>query len=137
MLVHPVEERTHLFSMLFLHCQAAAVSMLLMEDDQEDSQEDICALADKADRCAASINCHQQLLPVSAATADDCEDGEEQPYTLSQRSQGGQNRPKGGRGGQCPQYNGGSIQQEPSRPVCAAITSSMVTRPTIAASIAA
>ena len=35
-------------------------------------------LADKANRCAASIHRHQQLLPVFAATADDTEDNEEQ-----------------------------------------------------------
>ena len=58
----------------------AAVRLQLTEDDQED----VCALANKADRCTASIHGHQQLLPVFATTADDCEDTEEQSdYTVA------------------------------------------------------
>ena len=69
---------------------------------------------------------HQQLLQVFAATADSCEDGEEQSdYSiaavgsnrggcLSQWSCGGLNHSKGGRGSQWPKHNGGSSQQEPS-----------------------
>ena len=53
--------------MLFLRRLPAAVCLQLTEDDHED----VCTLAYKADRCAASIHCHQQLLPVFAATADD------------------------------------------------------------------
>ena len=73
-LVYPGEERSRLFAMLFLRRLPAAVRLQLTEDDHED----VCALAVKADRCAASIHGHQQLLPVFAATADDCEDTEEQ-----------------------------------------------------------
>ena len=43
----------------------------------KDYHEDVRALANKADRYAASIHHHQQLLPVFAATADDCEASEE------------------------------------------------------------
>ena len=66
-LVHPGEERTRLFSMLFLRRLPAAVRLQLTEDDHED----VRSLADKADRCAASIHRHQQLLPVFAACAEE------------------------------------------------------------------
>ena len=59
--------------MLFLRRLPATVRLQLTEDDHED----VCALTNKADRCAASIHSHQQLLPVFTATADDCEDNEE------------------------------------------------------------
>ncbi len=122
-LVHPGEERTRLFAMLFLRRLPAAVRLQLTEDDHED----VRALADKADRCAASIHRHQQLLPVFAATADDTEDNEEQSdFTVAavgssrggrfnQRSRGGQSRSRGGRGGQRPQSSSSSSQQEPSQ----------------------
>ena len=117
-LVHPGEEWSRLFAMLFLRRLPAAVRLQLTEDNQED----IRALADKADRCAASIHRHQQLLPVF-----DCEDAEAQSDYLvatvgsfqggcfTQRSRGGQNRPKGGRGGQGPQSRNSSSLQEPSQ----------------------
>ena len=73
-LVHPGEEQTHLFSMLFLRPLPATVHLQLTEDDHED----VRALANNADRCAASILRHQQPLPVFAATAEDFEDSEEQ-----------------------------------------------------------
>ena len=104
--VYPGEEQSRLFAMLFLRCLPAAVHLQLTDDDHED----VRALADKADRCAASTHCHQQLLLVFTATTDDCEDNEQQSdYSVatvgssrgghfSQRSCGGQNRPKGGRG---------------------------------------
>ena len=60
--------------MLFL-CLPPAVCLQLTEDDHED----VRALANKADRYAASIHCQLQLLPVFAATADDCKDNKEQP----------------------------------------------------------
>ena len=121
-LVHPGEERTRLFSMLFLRRLPAAVRLQLTEDDHED----VRALADKADRCAASIHRHQQPLPVYAATAEDFESSEDQSDCAvaavgsfrggrpSQRSRGGANRSRGGRGGQRPQYSNNSSQQEPS-----------------------
>ena len=105
--------------MLFLRCLPAAVRLQLTEE--------VCALANKADRCAASIHPHQQLLPVFAATVDNCEDTEEksdypvsavgssQGNRFAQRSQGGQNHPKGGRGGQRPQSSNSSSLQEPSQ----------------------
>ena len=66
--------------MLFLRHLPAAVHLQLTEDDHED----VRALADKADRYAASIHHHQQLLPVFATTANDCEDTEEQSdYTVA------------------------------------------------------
>ena len=76
---------------------------------------------------SASIHRHQQLLPVFAATADDCEDNEEQSdYSVSvvgsyrggrssQWSHSGQNRPKCSRGSQRPQNSSSSSQQEPSQ----------------------
>ena len=109
--------------MLFLHRLPAAVHLQLTEDDHED----IRTLADKADRCTASIHRHQQLLPMFAAATDDCEDTEEQSdYTITavgssqggrfnQQSRGGQNRPKGGSGGQGPQSSNSSSPQEPSQ----------------------
>ena len=48
-LVHPGEERTRLFSMLFLRRLPPAVRLQLTEDDHED----VRALVEKADRCAA------------------------------------------------------------------------------------
>lgn len=122
-LVHPGEERTRLFAMLFLRRLPAAVRLQLTEDDHED----VRALADKADRCAASIHRHQQLLPVFAATADGTEDNEEQSdFTVAvvgssrggrfnQRSRGSQNRPRGGRGGQRSQSSSSSSHQELSQ----------------------
>ena len=121
-LVHPGEERTRLFSMLFLRRLPAAVRLQLTEDDHED----VRALADKADRCAASIHRHQQPLPVYAATAEDFESSEDQSDCAvaavgsfrggrpSQQSRSGANRSRGGRGGQRPQYSNNSSQQEPS-----------------------
>ena len=53
-LVHPGKEQTRLFSMLFLRCLPAAVRLQLTEDDHKN----VRALADKADRCAASIHRH-------------------------------------------------------------------------------
>ena len=122
-IVHPGEERTRLFSMLFLRRLPAAVHLQLTEDDLED----VRALADKADSCAASIHRHQQPLPVFAATAEDFEDSEEQSdFSVaavgtfrggrpSQRSRGGPNPPRGSRGSQRPQHNNNSFQQEPSQ----------------------
>ena len=107
-------------------CPWFLVRLQLTKDDHED----VRALADKADRCAPSIHRHQQLLPVFAANADNCQDNEEQSdYSVaavgssrggrfSQQSCGGQNRPKGGtggRGGKRPQISSTSSQQEPSQ----------------------
>ena len=103
-------------------CLPAAVRLQLTKEDHED----VPALADKADRCDASIHPHQQLLPVFTvtATADYTEDTEEQSnYTVAavgssrgghfnQWSRGGQNRP---RGGQRPQSGNSSSPQEPSQ----------------------
>ena len=52
-LVHPGEEWSHLFSLLFLHRLPAAVCLQLTKDDHKD----FCPLADKANRCAASSPC--------------------------------------------------------------------------------
>ena len=122
-LVHPGEERSRLFAMLFLRRLPAAVRLQLTKDDHED----VRALADKADRCATSIHRHQQLLPVFATTADDTEDNDEQSdFTVAavgssrggrfnQRSRGGQNRSRDGRSGQRPQSSSSSSQQDPSQ----------------------
>ena len=107
---HPGEERTRLFSMLFLRHLSAAVRLQLTKDDHED----VHILADKVDRCSASIHCQEQLVLESPTAVDDCEDEEEHSdYSItavssdkdgcfSQCSRGGQNCPKGGRGGQQP-----------------------------------
>ena len=135
--------------MLFLRRHPTAFCLQLTEDDQED----VRALADNVDRCAASIHQHLQLLPGSANTTDNCEDNNEPPdYSVMavgsnrggcfpQWSCGGQNRPKSGRGSQRPQFNGGSRSPAspswPSRLVCAATTSYTATRPTTVAATAA
>ena len=133
-LVYPGEERSRLFAMLFLHRLTPAVRLQFTEDDYED----VRALAEKADRCAASIHCHQQLIPVFATTTGDCEDSEEQPdYPItavgsyrfgrsSQWSRGGQNWPKGGRGPRtaaAPPSRSPASPSWPSRLVYAATTS--------------
>ena len=121
-LIHPREKQSRLFAMLFMRRFPAAVRLQLSENTHEDGR----ALADKTDRCTASIHSHQQFLPVSAATFDDCEVKDDQPdYSIAVGSNkagcffpwshGGQNCPKGGRGGQHPQLNCGSSKQEPSQ----------------------
>ena len=76
-----------------------------------------------ADRCAASIHHRQQLLLVFAATADDCEDNEEQS-DLSVPAVGSYRgwsllvvlrRPAPPHRRQRPQYSSNSSQQEPSQ----------------------
>ena len=63
-LVRPGEERIHLFALLFLRRLPAPVRLLLTEDDHED----VRALAEKADRCAASLHKQQSnLFNVNAA----------------------------------------------------------------------
>ena len=73
-LVYPGVERSRLCSMRFYAALPATVPLQLTEDDHEG----VSGLADKADRCAASIHRHQQLLPVLATTTKDCEDSKEQ-----------------------------------------------------------
>ena len=74
-LVHPGKERTRLFSMLFLRHLPPAIRLQLTEDDHED----VRALAEKADRCAASIHRHQQAAaPIFSATNDNSSEMEEQ-----------------------------------------------------------
>ena len=112
-LVHPGEERTRLFSMLFLCHLPPAVRLQLTEDDHEDVQ----ALAEKADCCAASIHHHQQTAsPIFSATTDNTTEVEEQEeFSVTavrsgrgsrgaQRGCGSQNRSgRPGRGSQRPQ----------------------------------
>ena len=105
-LVHPGKERTRLFAMLFLRCLPPAVRLQLTEDDHED----VRALAEKADRCAASIHCQQASAPIFSATADDSPDAEDQEEIAvaevgsSLSGQGGQRgRPRNNRNGQRPQ----------------------------------
>ena len=74
-LVHPGEERTRLFAMLFLRRLPPAVHLQLTEDDHED----VRALAEKADCCAASIHRHQQsATQIFSAAANNNQDVEEQ-----------------------------------------------------------
>ena len=109
-LVHPGEERTRL---------------QLTEDDHED----VRALAEKADRCAASIHRHQQTAsPIFSATTDNTPEVEEQEeFSVTavgsgrggrgaQRGRGGQNRSgRPGRGGQRPQQ----LQPNSTQPAAA------------------
>lgn len=64
-LVTPGDERTNLFALIFLRRLPAAVRLLLTEDDHND----VRALAEKADRCAASM--HRQLAPIAAVAPDE------------------------------------------------------------------
>ena len=63
-LVHPGKERTRLFAMLFLRRLPPPVRLQLTEDVHEDVRE----LAEKADRCAASIHRQQASAPIFSAT---------------------------------------------------------------------
>ena len=124
-LVHPGEERTRLFSMLFLRRLPPAVRLQLTEDDHEDMR----ALAEKADRCAASIHRHQQTAsPIFSATTDNTPEVEEQEEFWetavgsgrggcgAQCGRGGQNRSgRPGRGGQRPQQ----LQPNSTQPAAA------------------
>ena len=65
-LVHPGEESTRLFALLFLRRLPAAVRLLLTED----AHTDVRALAGKADRCVASLH-HSQQLSVAAVLQPD------------------------------------------------------------------
>ena len=124
-LVHPGEERTCLFSMLFLRRLSPAVRLQLTEDDHED----VRALAEKADRCAASIHRHQQTAsPIFSATTDNTPEVEEQEeFSVTavgsgrggrgaQRGRGSQKRSgRPGRGGQRPQQ----LQPNSTQPAAA------------------
>ena len=124
-LVHPGEERTRLFSMLFLRRLPPAVRLQLTEDDHED----VRALAEKADRCAASIHRHQQTAsPIFSATTDNTPEVEEQEeFSVTavgsgrgghsaQRGRGGQNRSgRPGCGSQRPQQ----LQPNSAQPAAA------------------
>ena len=60
--------------MLFLRHLPPAIRLQLTEDDHED----VRALAEKADRCAASIHRHQQAAaPIFSATNDNSSEVEE------------------------------------------------------------
>ena len=111
-LVHPGEGRTRLFAMLFLRRLPPAVRLQLTEDDHED----LSALAEKADHCAASIHHHQQSASqIFSATADNTPETEEQEeFSVAavgagcggrggQHGCSGQNRPRGGQNRPCPQ----------------------------------
>ena len=52
-LAKPGEEKTQLFTMLFLHCISAKVCILLIEDDRNNLR----ALAEKADCCSVLLAC--------------------------------------------------------------------------------
>jgi len=69
-LVQPGEEKTKLFAMLFLRKLPPAVRVQLTEDDHTDLR----ALAEKADRCAASLPRHV-LEQSSVAVVDQLPDG--------------------------------------------------------------
>ena len=77
-LVHPGDERTNLFSLIFLRRLPAAVRVLLTEDDQED----IRALAEKADRCAASLHRSQLHSVAAVSPSEDYEDPEQEGATV-------------------------------------------------------
>ena len=68
-LVEPGEEKTKLFAMLFLRRLPPAVRVQLTEDDHTDLR----AMAEKADRCAASLARHADSSLV-ASVEDSSED---------------------------------------------------------------
>ena len=145
-LVHPGEERTRLFSMLFLRRLPPAVRLQLTEDDHED----VRALAEKADRCAASIHRHQQTAsPIFSATTDNTPEVKEQEEFLVTAVGSG----RGSRGAQGSQDAAASAPSssstQPSPPpltprislqgrhlACAGRISVTATRPTAAAATA-
>lgn len=68
-LVDPGEEKTKLFAMLFLRRLPAAVRVQLTEDDHTDLR----ALAEKADRCAASLlKQSAEIAAVAEAAEEEC-----------------------------------------------------------------
>ena len=123
---------------------SAAVRLQLTEDNHED----VHALADKADRCAASIHRHQQLLPVFTTTADNCEDTEEQsnyPVAAVGFSRGGRfsQGPKAAKSAPKAAEAASGLSpapalpcRSPSRLASAATTSSKARRPTTGAATA-
>ena len=96
-LVKPGEEKTQLFAMLFMRRLPAQVRVQLTEDDHTDLR----ALAEKADRCAATLARKAAPAVISAVTSN-VEDGEE-PTTATisavsstnQRGNGGGNKKTG------------------------------------------
>ena len=96
--VHPGDERSRLFAMLFLRRLPAAIRLQLTEDDHKDLR----ALAEKADRCAASIHRHQQLLPIAATGfTEDPEFQEQEDISVSAVGSG-----QGRRNSGCSRGNG-------------------------------
>lgn len=116
-LVKPGDEKTNLFSLIFLRRLPAAVRLQLTEDDHED----VRALAQKADRCAASLHKHQgQLISAVGATEDaDPVELELAPVAAVRAARGGGNQRRnnrGGRGGRPAgqnQQSGQQAQQDP------------------------
>ena len=104
-LVRPGEERSHLFAMLFLRRLPAPIRLLLTEDDHEDVQ----ALAEKADRCAASLHKQQvgslcsSMAALSIGDASEVSDGGD--FSIAALSSGRQ------RGGFQRQQSGGRQQR--------------------------
>ena len=109
--------------MLFLRRLPPAVRLQLTEDDHED----VRALAEKADCCAASIHRHQQsATQIFSATADNNQEVEEQEdFSVAavesgrgghsrQRGRSGQNRPRGGQN--CPQQQQQSSSAATDKP---------------------
>lgn len=106
-LVPPGEEKTKLFAMLFLRRLPAAVRVQLTEDDFTDLR----ALAEKADRCAASLakQAHESSVHAAVAALSLEEDGGEEaaefPVAAFGASRGRPNSRGGGNGGR---RNGGN-----------------------------
>lgn len=94
----PGEEKSHLFAMLFLRRLPAAVRLQLTEDDHQD----VRALADKADRCAASLH-RQQPVHIQAVlpSADEPDPGAASINAVNIGGRGAQ------RGGSCGRNNRG------------------------------
>ena len=78
-LVQPGDERTNLFALIFLRRLPAAVRLLLTEDNTED----VRALADKADRCAASLHKSQPHTVAAVAPGEEYEDSSQEEATIS------------------------------------------------------
>ena len=110
-LVKPGDERTNLFALIFLRRLPAAVRLQLTEDDPGD----VRALADKADRCAASLHKSQAHMVAAVAAVEDMElsDQEGAPVSAVRPARGdNKKRGRGGRGGKSGGGSGGGGGQQ-------------------------
>ena len=108
-LVKPGEEKTQLFALLFLRRLPAAVRLQLTEDNTENVRQ----LAEKADRCTASL--HKQNITIAAiAPPEEYADSEgECAHICAVGSGGGARQGKGRHRGGSPRNKQQQQEQEP------------------------